>query len=89
MKTRVCLIYFVNDCGVSWLKNLQKYSKSLNNEKREELGWKSALVGRYTSVENPTNCSNMESRLKRIGNVSLGHASIYRVRSLVIMNEKH
>ena len=29
--------------GVSWSKNLQKYAKCLNNEKREELGWTSAF----------------------------------------------
>ena len=41
-----------------------------------------------TTVENPTNCSNVENRLKRIGNLSFSYACIYQVRSLVIMNEK-
>ena len=30
--------------GVNWSKKLQKYEKCYNNEKREELGWKSAFV---------------------------------------------
>ena len=44
---------------------------------------------RYTSVQNPTNCFNVESLLKRKGNLLFIHACIHRVRSLVIMNEKH
>ena len=27
--------------GVNWARNLPQYMKCLNNEKREELGWKS------------------------------------------------
>ena len=29
--------------GVNWVKNLEKYAKCLNNEKREALGWRSAF----------------------------------------------
>ena len=29
--------------GVNLVKNLQKYAKCLNNEKREALGWRSAF----------------------------------------------
>ena len=29
--------------GVNWVKNLPEYMKCLNNDKREELGWKSAF----------------------------------------------
>ena len=29
--------------AVNWSKNLQKYAKCLNNEKREKLGWRSAF----------------------------------------------
>ena len=29
--------------GVNWVKNLQKYAKCLNNQKREALGWWSAF----------------------------------------------
>ena len=29
--------------GVNWVKELQDYAKCLNNEKREELAWKSPL----------------------------------------------
>ena len=27
--------------GINWVKHLPEYMKCLNNEKREELGWKS------------------------------------------------
>ena len=29
--------------GVNWVRNLLEYSKCLNNDKREELGWRSAF----------------------------------------------
>lgn len=39
--------------GVNWAKQLPEYAKCLNNEKREELGWKKVLL-RHTLEENPT-----------------------------------
>ena len=52
-----------------------------------------SLVGiqpwRYTSVENPKKCSDVESQLKRIGNPTFSHNCIHRLRSLVIKNKKH
>lgn len=40
--------------GVNWVKNLPKYMKCLNDDKREELGWKSAFeiyFGRKSNSE--------------------------------------
>ena len=39
--------------GVNWVKDLQKYAKCLNNEKREALD--GDLISRYTLGESPTN----------------------------------
>ena len=68
----------------------QKTYKNIENVltiKREK-----NLVGdqplRYTSVQNLTNCFNVESLLTRKGTLLFSHACIHRVRSLVIMNEK-
>ena len=69
-------LFTQKQAGVNWSENLQKYAKCLNNEKRE----KSLDVDqplRYTLVENPTNCSNVERRLKMIGNLFFIHACIH------------
>lgn len=38
--------------GVNWVKNLQEYAKCLNNDKREELGWRSAFEVYYGRKSN-------------------------------------
>ena len=38
--------------GVNWVKNLPDYMKSLNNEKREELSWKSSFEIYYGRTAN-------------------------------------
>lgn len=43
--------------GVNWVENLSKYAKCLNNDKREELGWKSAFEVYYGRKSNElVNC---------------------------------
>ena len=69
--------------GRKTCKNMQN---SLTMKKKRSLVGDHPL--RHTSIENPTTCCNVESRLKRIGNLSFSHACIYQVRSLVIMNKK-
>ena len=69
--------------GQKTYKNIQNV---LTIKGEKSLVWDQPL--RYTSVQNPTNCFNMESQLKRKGNLLFSHACIHQVRSLVIMNEK-
>ena len=38
--------------GVSWVKSLPEYMKCLNNEKKEELGWKSSFEIYYGRKSN-------------------------------------
>ena len=38
--------------GVNWVKNLFEYSKCLNNDKCEELGWRSAFEVYYGRKSN-------------------------------------
>ena len=38
--------------GVNWVKNLLEYSKCLNNDKGEELGWRSAFEVYYGRKSN-------------------------------------
>ena len=38
--------------GINWVKNLLQYSKCLNNDKREELGWRSAFEVYYGRKSN-------------------------------------
>ena len=38
--------------GVNWVKNLLEYSKYLNNDKREELGWRSVFEVYYERKSN-------------------------------------
>ena len=38
--------------GVNWVKNLLEYSKCLNNDKREELGWRFAFEVYYGRKSN-------------------------------------
>ena len=38
--------------GVNWVKNSLEYSKCLNNDKREELGWRSAFEVYYETKSN-------------------------------------
>ena len=46
--------------GMSWVKNLQNYMKVLNNEAKEELGWRSPFEVYYGRKPNELSLAGTE-----------------------------